>query len=143
MNKVLISLLIVLCSASFMSCDKYEKRQKFMAGTWNLTSYKFKNQQGLSYFPEASGTLFFENCDDSICAYSISLTYASPQITGTRNESGKYSMNESGDRLYFVPIVNGAEQARITNGVTLLTRTDMELYYTDTLGRSHHFVFEK
>lgn len=142
-NKILISFSIVLLVTSFSSCDKYEKAKKQLAGTWQLTSYRFKNQQSLSYFPESSGTLFFENCGDTVCAYSIALTYSSPQITGTRNESGKYSINEDGGMMYFVPIVNGAEQSRISNRVTLHTKTNLEFQYTDSLGRSHHFVFQK
>lgn len=127
----------------FWSCDKYEKQQKRLNGTWQLTSYKFRNQQGLSYYPEASGSLFFENCDDTICAYSMSIEYSSPQITGTRVEAGKYSLIEEGGKLYMTPIVNGVDQDRISNGMSLLTRTDLKFQYSDTLGRSHHFVFEK
>ncbi len=125
------------------ACDKYEKQQKRIKGTWELVSYRFKSQLGLSYFPEASGTMFFENCDDTICAYSMSLEYSSPQITGTRVEAGKYSLEEEGGQLYLTPIVNGIDHARISNGMTLLTRTDLQFQYTDDLGRSHHFVFEK
>ena len=125
------------------ACDKYEKQQKRIKGTWELVSYRFKSQLGLSYFPEASGTMFFENCDDTICAYSMSLEYSSPQITGTRVEAGKYSLEEEGGQLYLTPIVNGIDQPRISNGMTLLTKTDLQFQYTDDLGRSHHFVFEK
>ena len=125
------------------ACDKYEKQQKRIKGTWELVNYRFKSQLGLSYFPEASGTIFFENCDDTICAYSMSLEYSSPQITGTRVEAGKYSLEEEGGQLYLTPIVNGIDQQRISNGMTLLTKTDLQFQYTDDLGRSHHFVFEK
>lgn len=142
-SRILIAALTIAIVLGLSSCDKYEKQQKRIKGTWELVSYRFKNLQGLSYFPEASGTIFFENCDDTICAYSISLEYASPQITGTRVEAGKYSLEEEGGRLYLTPIVNGVDQNRISNGMTLLTRTDLQFQYTDTLGRSHHFVFEK
>ena len=125
------------------SCDKYEKQQKRIKGTWQLTSYKFTNQQGLSYYPEASGSLFFENCDDTICAYSMSIEYSSPQITGSRVEAGKYSFSEEGGKLYLTPIIAGVDQERMSNGMTLLTRTDLQFQYSDSQSQSHHFVFEK
>lgn len=142
-SRFFIASLFIALALGFSSCDKYEKQQKRIKGTWQLTSYKFKNQQGLSYYPEASGALFFENCDDSICAYSMSIEYTSPQITGTRVEAGKYSLNKDGGKLYLTPIVNGVDQNRISNGMSLLTKTDLVFQYTDSLGRSHHFVFEK
>ena len=83
-SKSLIATLAIAIVFVFSSCDKYEKQQKRLKGNWELVSYKFKNQQGLSYYPEASGTLFFENCDADVCAYSMAIEYSSPQITGTR-----------------------------------------------------------
>lgn len=142
-SRVLISSLIVVIALSTSSCDKYEKQQKHLDGNWTLVDYRFKNQLGLSYYPEATGTMFFENCNDTVCAYTMSLEYTSPQITGTRSEAGKYSLNEQGDKLYLTPIVGGIDQDRISNGMTLLTRTDLQFQYTDDLGRSHHYVFEK
>lgn len=73
----------------------------------------------------------------------MSIEYASPQITGSRVEAGKYSLTEEGGQLFMTPIVNGVDQARISNGMSLLTRTDLKFQYTDDMGRSHHFVFEK
>ena len=73
----------------------------------------------------------------------MSIEYVSPQITGARIEAGKYSLNKEGGKLFLIPIVNGVDQNRISNGITLLTRTDLKFQYTDDLGRSHHFVFEK
>ena len=142
-SRFLILALTIAVVLGFSSCDKYEKQQRRIEGNWELVSYKFKSQLGLSYYPEASGTLFFENCDDAVCAYSMSIEYTSPQITGTRVEAGKYSLEEEGGRLYLTPIVGGIDQNRISNGMTLLTRTDLQFQYTDDLGRSHHFVFEK
>jgi len=142
-NKFVITILGILLFLGVASCDKYEKQQKKLKGKWELVSYRFKNQQGLSYYPEASGTLFFENCNDTVCAYSLDLVYSSPQISGTRNEAGKYSLEEDGGKLFLTPIVNGIEQDRISNGMTLLTRSDLQFQYTDDFGRSHHFVFEK
>ncbi|MFK7787470.1 MAG: hypothetical protein AB8B56_20265 [Crocinitomicaceae bacterium] len=140
---MLISILVAIAALSLSSCDKYEKQQKHLDGNWTLTSYKFKNQLGLSYYPEASGTIFFENCSDTVCAYSTSLEYSSPQITGARVEAGRYSLNKDGGQLYLTPIVNGIDQNRISNGMTLLTRTNLQFQYTDDQGRSHHYVFEK
>jgi hypothetical protein len=125
------------------SCDKYKRQQKRIEGNWTLVEYMFKNQLGLSYFPEASGTIFFENCGDSICAYSMSIEFSSPQTTGTRVEAGRYSLEEEGGQLYLTPIINGVDQNQISNGMTLLTRTDLQFQYTDDQGRSHHYVFEK
>ena len=142
-SRFVISAFTIALVLGFSSCDKYEKQQKRIEGNWQLTSYKFKNEQSLSYYPEASGSLFFENCDDTICAYSMSIQYSSPQITGTRVEAGRYSLVEEGGKLYMIPIVNGVDQERISNGMSLLTRTDLKFQYTDDLGRSHHFVFEK
>lgn len=142
-NRLLISLLAIAVAFSFSSCDKYEKQQKHIEGNWELTSYRFRNELGLSYYPEASGTMFFENCNDMVCAYSMSIEYSSPQITGTHLESGKYSLEEEGRWLYLTPIVNGVEEERISAGLQLLNKTDLQFQYTDSLGRSHHFVFKK
>ncbi len=87
--------------------------------------------------------MFFENCDDAICAYSMSIEYSSPQITGTRVEAGKYSLNKEGGELNLIPIIGGVDQAQISNGMPLLTKTDLKFQYTDDQGRSHHFVFKK
>lgn len=135
-------MLIVLLGTLF-ACSKHEAVFKKLDGSWTLTSYRFKNQQGLSYYPEASGSLFFENCEDSICAYSINIQYDHPQISGSRVEAGKFSFDVFENKLLLTPIVGGIDQTTSSNGVTLLTRTDLEFQYTDDLGRSHHFVFEK
>lgn len=142
-SKPFIVLLVTVVMLALSSCDKYEKQQKFLHGTWELTSYRFKNQQGLSYYPESSGSIFFENCESDVCAYSMSIDYSSPQITGTRMEAGKYSLNVEDGTLYFTPIENGIEQEQISNFMSVLTRTDLKFQYTDDLGRSHYFVFEK
>lgn len=142
-NRFVIASICSLLILGFSSCDKYEKTQKRLSGTWTLVSYKFKNQQGLSYFPEASGTIFFDNCSDTVCAYSMSINYSSPQITGSRVEAGRYSMNDEFSTLFQTPIVGGVDQERISNFLSLLTRTDLKFQFTDSLGRSHHFVFEK
>ena len=134
---------VTLVTVSFSSCDKYEKQQKRLHGTWNLISYRYKNQLGLSYYPEVSGSIFFENCNDQVCAYSMSIAYSSPQITGTRVEAGKYRLNTEKGSLYFTPIVNGTEQDEIDNFMSVLTRTDLKFQYTDDQGRSHYYVFEK
>lgn len=142
-SKLFIALFVTVVMFAFSSCDKYEKQQKFLHGTWELTSYRFKNQQGLSYYPESSGSIFFENCESDVCAYSMSIDYSSPQITGTRVEAGKYSLNVEDGTLYFTPIENGIEQEQISNFMSVLTRTDLKFQYTDDLGRSHYYVFEK
>ncbi len=125
------------------SCSKHEKVYKKLDGSWTLTSYRFKNQQGLSYYPEASGTLFFDNCGDTICAYSMNIQYNHSQISGSRVEAGKFGFTVEGSKLLLTPIVASVDQTTITHGVMLLTKTDLEFQYTDDLGRSHHYVFEK
>lgn len=125
------------------SCSKHEAIFKKLDGTWSVTSYRFKNELGLSYYPEVEGSLFFENCDDTICAYTMNLHYSHPQISGSRVEAGKFSFLVDDNKLLLTPIVNGVEQETISNGVTLFTKTDIQFQYTDDLGRSHHFVFEK
>ena len=135
--------LLVLLVLAMLSCSKHEKAVNKLEGSWTLTSYRFKNQQGLSYYTEASGSLFFENCSDTICAYSMNLQYSHPQISGSRVEAGKFEFDVFENNLLLTPIVGGVDQTTIKNGVTLLTKTDLEFQYTDDLGRSHHYVFEK
>jgi hypothetical protein len=135
--------LLVLLFFTIVSCSKHEKVFNKLDGAWTLTSYRFKNQQGLSYYPEASGSLFFENCSDTICAYSMNIQYNHPQISGSRVEAGKFGFDVFENKLLLTPIVGGIDQTTITNGVTLLTKTDLEFQYTDDLGRSHHYIFEK
>ena len=134
---------IILSVALLMSCNKHEAALKKLDGTWTLKSYRFKNELGLSYYPESVGTIFFENCDDTVCAYSLNIQYAHPQISGSRVEAGKFSFWVDDNKLMLTPIVGGMEQSTISNSVSLFTRTDLEFQYTDDLGRSHHFVFEK
>ena len=134
---------IILFVSVLFSCSKQEAVFKKLDGTWSVTSYRFKNELGLSYYPEVDGTLFFENCDDTVCAYSMNLQYSHPQISGSRVEAGKFSFLVDDNKLLLTPIVNGVEQETMSNGVTLFTKTDIEFQYTDALGRSHHFVFEK
>jgi hypothetical protein len=134
---------MILFTVLILSCNKQEAVFKKLEGTWTLTSYRFKNELGLSYYPESEGTLFFENCDDTVCAYSMNIQYAHTQITGSRVEAGKFTFLVDENKLILTPIVGGTEQATITNGVSLFTKTDLEFQYTDDLGRSHHYIFEK
>jgi hypothetical protein len=127
-----------------VGCSKQNRVQKKLDGIWHLTEYRFKTVQGFNYYPEASGELFFENCGNDLCAYSMNIAFAHPKLTGTRVEAGAYSLNDDAGVLSMIPydISNNPEPAKVHN-VMLITRTDLNLEYVDELGRAHYYLFEK
>ncbi|MFT5859723.1 MAG: hypothetical protein ACI865_001827 [Flavobacteriaceae bacterium] len=126
-----------------MGCSKQDRVQKKLSGVWHITEYKYHDLLGFNYYPEVSGELFFENCNGGQCAYSLSINYVHPAITGSRTEAGSYLVNNQAGLLFFTPIINGIQEAPREHEILLLTKEDAQLRHTDSNGYTHQYLFER
>lgn len=143
MNKyTFIVFLVLLPLAS--ACSKYKRAQKHLGGTWTIVSYQYTTAVGLNYYPEVSGKMFFESCGSETCAYSLDISYSSPQIIGSRVETGTYTLNSEGNRLELIQIL--PDNSTVNKGshlIVVLTNNDLKLELVDSLGRVHRYIFEQ
>lgn len=115
-----------------------------MGGTWTIYSIQFTDGSGLNYFPECSGKLFLDNCKESTCTYSLDINYSHPSISGSRTETGTYTLNQAGsefDLLEIKPDQSTVQHAK--NEIVLLTKTDLKFTYQTSTGEAFTYIFRK
>ena len=124
-----------------LACSKERATYKKLSGLWKITRYQYTNPQGLSYYPEVSGSLFIEDCDQHPCAYVLDITFVHPNVHGNRAESGEIQLNETGDHFSLLP--SDPTIADTDNQIILLTKDQVKIQYFDGLGQSHHYIFKR
>jgi hypothetical protein len=143
--KKLVTLLFLLIFIG--SCDKQKQAARQLEGTWELTSYKVKNAEGLSTYATGSGTIHFDNPSSDPIKSTFQFT-ASLTIPGlaqsTINQQGTYEMIEKGDYMTVKQLdASGAEIGVYTYRILVLTKTDLELEYPDNLGNYITMIFSR
>jgi hypothetical protein len=143
--KPLASLLLLLVFIG--SCDKQKQTARQLEGTWELTSYKVKNAEGLSTYATGSGTMHFDNPSSnpiqSTFQFTAALTF--PGLAqSTISQQGTYEMIEKGDYMTVKHLdASGAEIGVYTYRILVLTKTDLELEYPDNLGNYITMIFSR
>jgi hypothetical protein len=143
--KTLVSLFLLFVFIS--SCDKQKQAARQLKGTWELTSYKVKNAEGLSTYATGSGTMHFDNPASnpikSTFQFNAALTFPGlPE--STISQQGTYEMIEKGDYMTVKHLdALGAELGVYTYRILVLTKTDLELEYPDNLGNFVTMIFSR
>ena len=143
--KTLATLLLLLIFIS--SCDKQKQSVRKLEGTWELTSYKVKNAEGLSTYATGSGTIHFDkpssNPIQSTFQFTAALTF--PGLAqSTVSQQGTYEMIEKGDYMTVKLLdTTGSEIGVYTYRILVLTKTDLELEYPDNLGNYVTMIFSR
>jgi len=143
--KALFTLLILLWV--FVSCDKQKQSARQLAGTWELTSYKVKNAEGLSTFATGTGSIHFDRCVkntlQSTFTFSATLVLQSA-AQSIISQQGTYEMIEKGDYMTVKQLdALGVEIGVYTYRILVLTKTDLELEYPDNLGNYITLIFSR
>ncbi len=143
--KALFTFLIILWV--FVSCDKQKQSARQLAGTWELTSYKVKNAEGLSTYDTGSGIFHFDKCSkntlQSTFTFSATLVFPSAAQSSI-SQQGTYEMIEKGDYITVKQLdALGVEIGVYTYRILVLTKTDLELEYPDNLGNYITLIFSR
>ena len=130
-----------------MSCDKQKQSARQLAGTWELTSYKVKNAEGLSTFATGTGSIHFDKCVKNTLqsTFAFHATLSFPTVAqSTIHQSGTYEMIEKGDYMTVKQLdALGVEIGVYTYRILVLTKTDLELEYPDNLGSYITLIFSR
>ncbi len=143
--KAIITLFILLWV--LISCDKQKQSARQLAGTWELTSYKVKNAEGLSTFATGTGSIHFDKCvKNSIqSSFTFNATLAFPGAAQSSiSEQGTYEMIEKGDYMTVKQLDTlGTEIGVYTYRILVQTKTDLALEYPDNLGNYVTLIFSR
>ena len=144
MKKVVCFFLLLVL---FTSCDKQKQSARQLSGTWELTSYRIKDSEGLSTYATGTGEIHFDECNETPikCTYQFNASLTLPGLSLTQIiEQGTYEMIEKGDYMT-VKKLNGAgnELGSYTYRILVLTKTDLELEYPDNLGNYITMIFRR
>lgn len=131
----------VLVQFLFASCDKVDRTKKKFSGTWNVYSYRLIDHNGFTHEYPASGTVYFEFCENESCAYTLNLTYDVSGNSLIKAESGLYHLKDS---EYYELYRNstGTIDTLDYGRILLLTRKDLKTEFKDDDG-IHVLVLEK
>lgn len=143
MKRTLILLMLLVFVAS---CDKEKKTVRRIDGTWEIKSFKRILSSGISIYADVTGEMKIESSSDEYWekAYTLQFEYAFPSFNGTTNQSGLINVLESGDYMD-VSTLNAADVVtRIDNHrIMVLTSTDLQLEFTDSVGQINTYTFRK
>jgi len=142
--KPLLTLLMILFFVT--SCDKEKRTVRRIDGTWEIKSFKRILSSGISIYAEVTGEMKIESSSDEYWekAYNLQFNYSFPSFSGTTNQSGLINVLESGDYMD-VSTLNAADVVtRIDNHrIMVLTSTDLQLEFTDSVGQINTYTFRK
>jgi hypothetical protein len=128
------------------SCDKEKKTIRRIDGTWEIKSFKRILSSGISIYADATGELKIESSSDEYWekAYTLQFDYAFPSFNGTTNQSGLINVLESGDYMDVSTLNTTNVVTRIDNHrIMVLTSTDLQLEFTDSVGQINTYTFRK
>ena len=143
--KVVVCFFLLLVLVT--SCDKQKQSARQLEGTWELTSYRMKDSEGLSAYATGTGEMHFSACSETPikCTYHFNASLTFPGIPLTQMvEQGTYEMIEKGDYMTMKKLdALGNELGSYTYRILVLTKTDLELEYPDNLGNYVTMIFSR
>jgi hypothetical protein len=143
LNRIGFIMVLVLLTAS---CDKEKIATKKINGTWEITTYKRTESNGLSFFATVSGEMTFTEVDrfKSPSLFKSSISYSFDTDNGVYNENGEIEMIDKG--AYMNVIKYNASNIPIDTlnyRILTMTNSDLQLEYSDTISRIHNLIFKK
>ena len=143
LNRLWVFVLIVLFLSS---CNKEKSATKKINGTWEITSYKRTESNGLSFFATVFGDLTFSEVDQykSPSLFISNISYSFDTDNGTIQENGFIEMIEKGDFMNVVKLDALSNPTdTIKYRIMTCTNTDLQLEYSDSIGRVNNLIFKK
>jgi len=139
-SKILFFLLVLIL---FASCNKQKNVQKKLTGEWNILSYTFQENNGLSYKYTTKGTIRFENCNNEYCAYELDMKFIKSGQSYLKNDIGEYKVEKDGEHFTLNRLnSDGTISTFQKNRILLINKDQMKMLIQDEFG-VHHFVLEK
>lgn len=143
LNRLSVFLLIALF---LFSCDKEKRALKKINGQWEITSYKRTESNGLSFFATVSGNMTFSEVDQykSPSIFNTNISYSFDTDNGTIQENGSVEMIEKGDFMNVIKLdASNNPTDTIKYRIMTCTNTDLQLEYSDSIGRVNNLIFKK
>jgi hypothetical protein len=143
MKRIVVLLLVLIFVAS---CDKEKRTVRRIDGTWEIKSFKRILSTGISIYADVTGKMKIENSSDEYWekAYTLEFDYAFPSFNGTTNQSGLINVLESGEYMDVSTLNSADVVTRIDNHrIMVLTSTDLQLEFTDSVGQINTYTFRK
>lgn len=143
MKRIVVLLMILIFVTS---CDKEKRTVRRIDGTWEIKSFKRILSSGISIYAEVTGEMKIESSNDEYWekAYKLQFNYAFPSSSGTTNQSGLINVLESGEYMDVSTLTSSEVVTRIDNHrIMVLTSTDLQLEFTDSLGQINTYTFRK
>ncbi|MEN9442513.1 MAG: hypothetical protein RLZ33_2590 [Bacteroidota bacterium] len=143
LNRLSVFLLIALF---LFSCDKEKSALKKINGQWEITSYKRTESNGLSFFATVSGNMTFSEVDQykSPSIFNTNISYSFDTDNGTIQENGSVEMIEKGDFMNVIKLdASNNPTDTIKYRIMTCTNTDLQLEYSDSIGRVNNLIFKK
>jgi hypothetical protein len=143
MKRIVVLLLVLIFVAS---CDKEKWTVRRIDGTWEIKSFKRILSTGISIYADVTGKMKIENSSDEYWekAYTLEFDYAFPSFNGTTNQSGLINVLESGEYIDVSTLNSSDVVTRIDNHrIMVLTSTDLQLEFTDSVGQINTYTFRK
>jgi len=115
------------------SCKKEKRVGKEITGSWNLTSYKRTDQEGMIKYATAEGSAEFnalpDNVDSSIYKFNISYNFSG--TADSLKQNGTYKLVEKGGFMYLAE-TNAVNQilSYIKYRILTITSTDLEIEFS-------------
>jgi hypothetical protein len=143
LNRLSVFILIALF---LFSCDKEKRALKKINGQWEITSYKRTESNGLSFFATVSGDITFSEVDQykSPSFFTTNISYSFDTDNGTIQENGSVEMIEKGDFMNVIKLdASNIPTDTIKYRIMTCTNTDLQLEYSDSIGRVNNLIFKK
>lgn len=143
LNRLWVFVLIVLFVSS---CNKEKSATKKINGTWEITSYKRTETNGLSFYATVSGEMIFSEVDhyNSPSTFKSSITYSFDTDNGVYTENGTIEMIEKGDYMNVIKLdASNNPIDTIKYRIITGTNSDLQLEFLDSNNRIHMMIFKK
>jgi hypothetical protein len=139
-------LLIIFVGLTFLftSCDKETSVAKKLLGEWDLVAFKITLQNGINQYPESHGDLIITEGNNAPLDFSSTHHYTLLGTEIVESKSGFMQLKDNGNYLDVTLLdENDLELGLEAHRIMVLTKTDLQLEYTDSEGRLRNLTYKK
>lgn len=137
---------VVFALVFLTACNKDKTIARKLSGEWELVLFKISLPDGTSQYPVSTGTLDIteEDAKHGKSTFSSSLHFSLLGSDNTEIKNGKLELRENGNYLS-VSVLDTNDQiiASEYHRIMVLTKTDLQIEYSDDLGRLRNLTFRR